>query len=139
MLADDREQTGRKHLWGAAAELDRSLAECINAADALISDVSGVVTDFLASGRPYAMTAMSEPDSDTFRATFPISRSAYVIDRDLADLDGVLDELLGADPLAGLRAEIRTHYLGPFHGSESAEAVADYGRDLTRGGRLTRR
>lgn len=139
MLADDREQTGRKHLWGAAAELDRSLAECINAADALISDVSGVVTDFLASGRPYAMTAMSEPDPDAFRAAFPISRSGYVIDRELAELDAVLDELLGADPLAGLRAGIRTHYLGPFHGSESAEAVADYVRELTRGGRLTRR
>ncbi|GAB3764356.1 CDP-glycerol glycerophosphotransferase family protein [Microlunatus parietis] len=139
MLAEDRDQSGRKHLWGAAAELDRSLADCINAADALISDVSGVVTDFLASGRPYAMTAMAEPDPDAFRAAFPIGRSGYVIDRELAELDGVLDELLGADPLAGRRAELRTHYLGPFHGSESAEAVADYVRDLTRGGRLTRR
>ncbi|MFC7621572.1 CDP-glycerol glycerophosphotransferase family protein [Microlunatus sp. GCM10028923] len=139
MLAEDRAQSGRKHLWGAAAELDRSLAECINAADALISDVSAVVTDFLASGRPYAMTAMSEPDADAFRAAFPISRAGYVIDRDLADLDRVLDDLFGPDPLAELRAERRTYYLGPFHGSESAEAVADYVRDLTRGRRLTRR
>ncbi len=132
-LAEDRERSGRRHLWGSAAERDRSLADCINLSDAMIADVSGVVTDFLASGRPYAMTAMSEPDIESFRAGFPISRSAYVIERSLDNLDLVLDDLLDSDPLAEHRAERRRYYLGPLSGPESAAAVADYVRRLARG------
>jgi hypothetical protein len=131
-LAEDRERTGRQHLWGAAAEVDRSLADCVNASDAMIADVTGAVTDFLASGRPYAMTAMSEPDIESFRSSFPISRSAYVIERSLDNLDLVLDDLLDTDPLAEFRAVRRRYYLGPFTGRESADAVAAYVRRLAR-------
>jgi hypothetical protein len=130
LLTEDRVRTGRQHLWGAAAETDRSLADCINAADAMIADVSGVITDFLASGRPYAMTAISEPDIESFRSTFPISRSAYVIERSLDNLDLVLDDLLITDPLADYRGERRRYYLGPLNGQESRKAVAAYVRRL---------
>ncbi|WP_152365687.1 CDP-glycerol glycerophosphotransferase family protein [Microlunatus speluncae] len=133
LLADDRERSGRQHVWGAAAERERSLADCVNLADAMIADVTGAVTDFLASGRPYAMMAMSEPDIESFRVAFPISRSAYVIERSLANLDLVLDDLLITDPLADYRAERRRYYLGPLTGQESAVAVADYVRRLARG------
>lgn len=129
-LAADRERTGRQHLWGSAAEQDRSLADCVNLSDAMIADVTGAVTDFLASGRPYAMVAMSEPDIESFRAAFPISRSAYVIERSLDNLDLVLDDLLVSDPLAEYRAERQKYYL-PLSGRKSAEAVAAYVRRLT--------
>ncbi len=130
LLAEDRERSGRQHLWGAAAETDRSLADCVNASDAMIADVTGAVTDFLASGRPYAMMAMSEPDIGSFRSAFPISRSAYVIERSLDNLDLVLDDLLDTDPLADYRAVRRRYYLGPLNGRESAAAIADYVRRL---------
>jgi hypothetical protein len=45
LLAADRAATGRQHLWGAAAEQDMTVEECFNASDAMVSDVSAVVSD----------------------------------------------------------------------------------------------
>ena len=45
----DRDRTGRQHVFGAAATTQMSLFECINRSDAMISDVSGVASDFLYS------------------------------------------------------------------------------------------
>ena len=47
----DREVSGREHLWGAAAELQMSVEDCFNASDAMVSDVSAVVSDYLHSGQ----------------------------------------------------------------------------------------
>ena len=48
-LAADRRQTGRPHLYGPPATSDLDAIGCMNAADAMISDVSGVASDFLFS------------------------------------------------------------------------------------------
>src|SRR5690606_40025634 len=52
VLRADREATGRKHVWGKKAESTWSVADCVNHSDALISDVSSVVSDYLASLKP---------------------------------------------------------------------------------------
>ena len=95
----------------------------------MVADVSGVVTDFMQSLKPFAMVATGD-ETDAFRARFPSSRSAYVIEWDLSTLDGALDEMLGDDPLAPTRMERRGYYLGGFENGESAGAFVRYVQSL---------
>jgi hypothetical protein len=96
----------------------------------MVADVSGVVTDFMQSLKPYAMVATGDK-TDIFRARFPSSCSAYVIEWDLSTLDDALDAMLGDDPLAPTRAERRQYYLGGYENGESARAFVRYLQTLT--------
>ena len=129
ILAADKESSGRPHVWGVQAENTWSVVECFNHADALISDVSSVVSDFLQSEKPYAMVSMRAP-VDEFRAEFTVAETGYVILKGLSNFDEVLDDLLDADPLAKVRAARKRHVLGDFSGEESADAFAAYVRGL---------
>jgi hypothetical protein len=128
LLQADADATLRPHRWGAAAD-DPKFAELANAADAMVADVSGVVTDFMQSLKPFAMVATGD-ETDLFRARFPSSRSAYVIEWDLSTLEGALDAMLGDDPLASTRVERRGYYLGGFENGESARAFVRYVQSL---------
>ena len=99
LLAEDRGRTGRPHLWGPAAETERGVVDCFNLSDALVSDVSSVVSDYLFSGKPYAMVAVPG-DPERFRASYPVARAAYVVPADLDGLAPTLRTMLGDDPLA---------------------------------------
>ncbi|GAA1775880.1 CDP-glycerol glycerophosphotransferase family protein [Luedemannella helvata] len=113
LLARDRAATGRAHLWGDRSAREMSLADCVNASDALVADVSSVVTDYLYSGRPFAITDMAGAGA-ALSSTFPLSRIGYVIDAELTTLEHVLDAMLGPDPLAEQRLDARAYYLGDF-------------------------
>jgi CDP-glycerol glycerophosphotransferase (TagB/SpsB family) len=131
LLEADRRRTGRAHLWGAAAEKDRSILDCINDSDAMVSDVSSVVSDYLFSSKPFAMVAVpAEPEA--FIVEYPIAQASYVISGDLADLDAQLEKLLGADPLARQRADIRADYLGDFPADNYAAAFVDAVHNVSR-------
>jgi len=130
LLAADHKQTGRSHVWGKQAESTWSVADVSNQADAMIADVSGIVTDFMQTLKPFAMVA-TKSDTHGFREEYPSSQSAYVIEGgDLSTLDGALDQMLGEDPLAEVRTERRRYYLGGFDADESARAFVDYVRSL---------
>ncbi|WP_328650039.1 CDP-glycerol glycerophosphotransferase family protein [Micromonospora sp. NBC_00330] len=120
LLVADRARTGRQHVVGAAAR-ELSLTECVNAADALVSDVSGVISDFLYSGKPYAVTDMGD-EGDRFVERFPLAGSGYVLRRDMSNVDEVLTALLDTDPLAEARWATRRRYLGDFPAEAYAEA-----------------
>jgi hypothetical protein len=121
LLEDDRRRSGRAHLWGAAAERDRSILDCVNASDALVSDVSSVVSDYLQSGKPFAMVSVpTEPER--FVAEYPVAAASYVVRGDLANLEPQLDRMLGPDPLRGQRRALRTDYLGDFPSEGYADA-----------------
>jgi hypothetical protein len=119
-LEADRRRTGRAHVWGKGAERDRDVADCINASDGLVTDVSSVASDNLASGKPFAMVAMRSA-GDAFRREFPMARVAYVIERDLTTLGEALGHLLGDDPLAEQRRAYRSYCLGDRLGSQAAD------------------
>ncbi|MFD2766185.1 CDP-glycerol glycerophosphotransferase family protein [Micromonospora eburnea] len=127
LLAADKAATGRAHLWGAAATRELTLTECVNRADALVSDVSGVISDWLYSGKPYAVTDMGADGAD-FVARFPLAASGYVLHRDMSNVDEVLTELLDTDPKAAARWATRTRYLGDFPTESYAEAFLDAAR-----------
>ena len=132
VLRADKAATGRKHVWGKRAETTWSVADCINRSDALVSDVSSVVSDYLASLKPYALVAMNH-SVEQFREEFASARSGYIVDRELANLDESLDLLLGADPLRPSRVERREYTLGGFTGAEAADEFVATVRRLVSG------
>ncbi len=114
LLAEDAVRTGRAHLFGAAASRDMSVIDCINAADAMIGDVSSVATDWLYSGKPFALTNPLGLADYAYETEFPLARAAYVLDQSLDEIRPTLDKLLHTDPLAATRRLIRRYYLGDF-------------------------
>ena len=59
LLRKDAEASGRKHVFGRAAEKDLDVAGCFNLSDALVTDVSSIASEYLASGKPFAMAAIT--------------------------------------------------------------------------------
>ncbi|MGW1954735.1 hypothetical protein ACWCPI_18615 [Streptomyces sp. NPDC001920] len=92
-----------------------SLYACFNVADLLVSDVSSVISDFLASGKPYAVANTSGLAEDVFRKAFPTVRAATVLTPDAAGVPELLDAVRHPekDELVEARAELKRHLLGP--------------------------
>jgi len=111
LLETDAAATGRPHRWGADA-MDQPLIEAFNSADVMVSDVSGIVVDFMASLKPLIMYAAQFDDPVAFRAAHPTAAGAYVLDRKLELIDRVLDAVLGDDPLRAERAKLADRFLG---------------------------
>jgi hypothetical protein len=92
-----------------------ALYACFNVADLLISDVSSVISDFLASGKPYAVANTSGLDEDAFRAAFPTVVAATVLTPDAAGVPRLLESVRRPelDELAEARAALKLRLLGP--------------------------
>jgi CDP-glycerol glycerophosphotransferase (TagB/SpsB family) len=91
------------------------LYDCFNVSDAMVSDISSVVSDFIASGKPYAVTDSAELGVEEFKRQNTAVRAAVILSNSAAELG----ELLGAvrdpaaDPLAQDRTELKEYLLGP--------------------------
>lgn len=129
ILSEDERRTRRGHLWGEIAEHEMGVFDCFNAADAMISDVSSVVPDFLYSLKPFAMVSTTGTPEE-FERAFPLAKAAYVIRRDLANLAAALDDLLVQDSRASVREQARVHYLGPFDSANYADGFVSAARAL---------
>jgi CDP-glycerol glycerophosphotransferase (TagB/SpsB family) len=138
LLSRHRRETGVEHLWGATAERTMSVEDCFNLSDAMISDVSAVVTDYLHSGKPLAMVAVGRTPAQLVEVA-PAARAAYVLLEDLSNLEAVVDDLLGDDPLAPLREETRRYYLGDFSREHYADGFLDAAREVIDARSLTER
>ncbi|MDN0200982.1 hypothetical protein [Streptomyces sp. S.PNR 29] len=92
-----------------------ALYACFNKADLLISDVSSVISDFLASEKPYAVANTSGLPEPAFRAAFPTVAAATVLSPDAAGVPALLDAVRHPekDDLAEARAELKLRLLGP--------------------------
>ncbi|MEV7000621.1 hypothetical protein AB0N62_23450 [Streptomyces sp. NPDC093982] len=92
-----------------------TLYACFNEADLLISDVSSVISDFLASGKPYAVANTSGLAEDVFRKAFPTVRAGTVLTPDAAGVQELLDAVRHPekDRLVEARAELKQQLLGP--------------------------
>ncbi|GAA3823490.1 hypothetical protein GCM10022403_066180 [Streptomyces coacervatus] len=91
------------------------LYDCFNVSDAMVSDISSVVSDFIASGKPYAVTDSAELGVEEFKRQNTAVRAAVILSNSAAELG----ELLGAvrdpsaDALAEDRKELKEYLLGP--------------------------
>ncbi|GAA3830844.1 hypothetical protein GCM10022226_59640 [Sphaerisporangium flaviroseum] len=93
------------------------LYDCFNDCDLLISDISSVVADFVASGKPYAVTNVAGMAGHVFRERYPSAEAAYLLGPDLWELPSILAQPrhLGGDELAGARRRMKHYLLGPDH------------------------
>jgi hypothetical protein len=108
---------GKDHLFGAAAETELNVAEVINLSDVLISDLSGIVSDWLYSLKPYLLVSMDETAS-AFTKRYPIAEGGRV----LTQKDSLTAELLNDDAkLATKRKKIRSYYI---EGADTQKADA---------------
>ncbi|MFF1542801.1 hypothetical protein [Streptomyces sp. NPDC058291] len=90
------------------------LYDCFNASEAMVSDISSVVSDFIASGKPYAVTDSAELGAEEFRRQNTAVRAAVILGNDAAELDRLLAAVRdpAGDPLAEGRKELREYLLG---------------------------
>ncbi|GAA4515603.1 hypothetical protein GCM10023191_085600 [Actinoallomurus oryzae] len=90
------------------------LYSCFNRADLLITDISSVVADFIASGKPYAVTNGANLPDTEFRTQNPSASAAYLIPRDCTGLSEVLAAVAteGEDPMADRRRTLKHDLLG---------------------------
>ncbi|MFE9921194.1 hypothetical protein ACFYQA_06345 [Streptomyces sp. NPDC005774] len=91
------------------------LYDCFNVSDAMVSDISSVVSDFIASGKPYAVTDSAGLGTEEFKRQNTAVRAAVVLSNDAAGLAELLEAVRDpqADPLAGERGELKRYLLGP--------------------------
>lgn len=130
-LEADNEARGVGHLFGEIAEREMGLVECFNASDAMISDVSGVVVDYLYSRKPFAIMNGGRGEEE-FAAEFPLATVGYVMSPDPSTWHGPLADLLERDPMAAKRQQAREHYLGPFPDEGYADAFVSAAREVVR-------
>ncbi|MFJ5638937.1 hypothetical protein [Streptomyces sp. NPDC093223] len=91
------------------------LYDCFNVADAMVSDISSVVSDFIASGKPYAVTDSADVGVEEFKRANTAVRAAVILSNSAGELDALLDAVRApsADPLALERGELKQYLLGP--------------------------
>ncbi|MFJ7197688.1 MULTISPECIES: hypothetical protein [unclassified Streptomyces] len=91
------------------------LYDCFNESDAMVSDISSVVSDFIASGKPYAVTDSAELGEDEFRRQNTAVRAAVILSNSAAELDELLAAVTdpAADARADARSELKQYLLGP--------------------------
>jgi CDP-glycerol glycerophosphotransferase (TagB/SpsB family) len=110
-LAKDSQVSGRNHLYGEAAEAISS-TEVINLADAMVSDMSGIVSDWLFSLKPFLLLNM-DLDEKEFRKRYDIAWGGLQLSANsLSDLGESLRELMTTDKLYENRVKVREHYIG---------------------------
>ncbi|MGQ5637408.1 MULTISPECIES: hypothetical protein [unclassified Streptomyces] len=106
------------------------LYDCFNVSDAMVSDISSVVSDFIASGKPYAVTDSGEIGHEEFKRQNTAVRAAVILSNDARELGGLLGAVRdpAADPLADARKELKRYLLGPDEPASIVQfnkAVAD--------------
>lgn len=91
------------------------LYDCFNVSDAMVSDISSVVSDFIASGKPYAVTDSAEVGAEEFKRNNTAVRAAVILSNSADELGELLSAVRApaADPLAEDRKELKQYLLGP--------------------------
>ncbi|WP_124271858.1 hypothetical protein [Streptomyces sp. ADI96-02] len=91
------------------------LYDCFNESDAMVSDISSVVSDFIASGKPYAVTDSAALGPEEFKRQNTAVRAAVILSNSAEELGELLAAVAdpAADRLAGARRELKSYLLGP--------------------------
>lgn len=117
LLQADNDLNNRGHLFGkAATEIPESVA--INSATAMISDISGIVSDWLFSLKPYLLISMDRTAKE-FATRYPVAQSGLVLD-ELSEesIRSKVGELLAEDKLLKERQNMRNYY---FEGADEKD------------------
>jgi hypothetical protein len=97
-----------------------SLYAAFNSADVMITDISSVLTDFLASHKPYIVTNPRNESLAEFLLAFPSSDAGSIIDTDLTSqqgtgfVDAIAHALVGDPDGRPARIALADYLLGPI-------------------------
>ncbi|MFC1417058.1 hypothetical protein [Streptacidiphilus cavernicola] len=118
--------TGRPEEHRLVIGDDYELYDCFNESDALVSDISSVVSDFMASGKPYAITDSAALGEEEFRARNTAARAAVILTPDAGGLGTLLAAVRdpAADDLAERREALKSYLLGPEEPSSTVRFQA---------------
>ncbi|MFF3289544.1 hypothetical protein [Streptomyces sp. NPDC003023] len=91
------------------------LYDCFNESDGMVSDISSVVSDYIASGKPYAVTDSAGLGEAEFMRQNTAVRAAVILSNSAVELDELLASVAdrAADPRAAARQELKEYLLGP--------------------------
>lgn len=129
ILRDDNKKKNSKHIYGSMAEKQMSIYDCFNNCDAMISDVSSVVADFLYSEKPFIVTNMIQSVKNP-EDTFPLMKVSYILNEDLSNIDSSINELLNTDAKKEQRITMKSYYLGDFPNENYAENFVKKSREI---------
>ncbi|GGT18722.1 hypothetical protein [Streptomyces purpureus] len=117
-----RNQAGALY-WSAIPDeahhviLDRipSLNDCFNHSDLLIGDMSSVVSDFVATRKPYAIFNLEGLPDNEFRNEQRTAYASYLLDSECNGLSEAIDAMLSPDRdvMAPYREQLKEYLLGP--------------------------
>lgn len=114
ILEKHTNKTGIKHVYGAAAETEITVNEAANMSDMIVSDLSGIMSDWLFSLKPYLLVSMDQSAED-FAERYPMGKTAVVVDgREPQSFDDAIKKLISTDTQAAFdaRKKMREYYLG---------------------------
>jgi hypothetical protein len=120
VLAAAERATGVRHLRSEHG-LDLSLAGCMNESDLMVCDVSSVLVDYLATGKPFAVVSVGASPDELVRR-HPSTSAAYVVPADLSGMAQTLQQMLGEDPRRHDRRVAMDQYLGGLDGPAAVAA-----------------
>jgi CDP-glycerol glycerophosphotransferase (TagB/SpsB family) len=109
-----------------------ALYTAFNEADLLVADISSVVTDFLASRKPYLVTNPRDTDAATFHADFPSTAAGALIRPDVEGLAQSVRDAFGEDSFRDRRERLATYFLGDPVGDPIAHFVEEVERAVER-------
>ncbi|MFM2030556.1 MAG: hypothetical protein RI927_176 [Actinomycetota bacterium] len=123
LLAADNAANGSGHIYGAAAETQITVNEAANLSDMIVSDLSGIMSDWLFSLKPYLLVSMDQ-SAEAFAERYPMGRAGVVVDgREPKDFAAAITKLIAADTQEAFEArkKMREYYLA---GANEADRTA---------------
>jgi hypothetical protein len=102
------------HVFGEASQRAMSITEAFNRADALVTDVSSVSSDFLFTGKPQAVIVNSEASDDESIERLSLGAHIIALNDSLGpDLSHALDDMRTSDSKRSGREKVAHDVLGP--------------------------
>ena len=103
---------GHKWIGGQA-----NIVSAFNDSDLLISDISSVIADYLASGKPMMVCDVEDRDAEGTWTEFPTSAGASIVPSSFDGFDEALRAAFSEDPMKSAREVTRRYVLGDFVGA----------------------
>ncbi|MFT4218674.1 MAG: CDP-glycerol glycerophosphotransferase family protein [Micropruina sp.] len=123
-IADMLAAAGGDHVFVDPAS-PMTLYDAFDQADALVSDISSVVTDFLYTERPIVITNPRRMAPTDFVETFPTQATSYLLDADFTQFSTIMADILGADSFRTARLEMKRYVLGDLPDGPLAAFIAE--------------
>ncbi len=109
---------------------DTSVAESFDLSSVMVTDVSSVLVDYLATEKPIVVCDVEGLEPGEFGLNYPTAKGSYVVRPDLMEIVRALQHALDDDPLAGQRRETRRYVLGAFEGSATQRFIAALSEEI---------